>query len=146
LGERGDSLRILIISQYFWPESFRINDVVKSLSEKKSIDVLTGKLNYPDGELFSLLNGFLYFISFRLAYLCGNSIFLAVIKVITNYYLLALFFTLEKLKIAIIFLLMGLYYVKNNNKVIGVLFLLIAPLAHLQIIIFYVSHLFSQNI
>ena len=118
MGERGDSLRILIISQYFWPESFRINDVVKSLSEKKSIDVLTGKLNYPDGELFSLLNGFLYFISFRLAYLCGNSIFLAVIKVITNYYLLALFFTLEKLKIAIIFLLMGLYYVKNNNKVI----------------------------
>ena len=47
-------MKILIVSQYFWPESFRINDVVKTLTEKgHAVDVLTGKPNYPDGEIFS---------------------------------------------------------------------------------------------
>jgi len=47
-------LNILIVSQYFWPENFRINDVVKTLTEKGHIvDVLTGKPNYPDGDIFS---------------------------------------------------------------------------------------------
>ena len=47
-------MRILIVSQYFWPEGFRINDVVKSLVEKGiEVDVLTGKPNYPEGKIFS---------------------------------------------------------------------------------------------
>jgi colanic acid biosynthesis glycosyl transferase WcaI len=47
-------LKILINTQYFWPETFRINDVVKFLQEKGySIDILTGEPNYPDGKLFS---------------------------------------------------------------------------------------------
>jgi glycosyltransferase involved in cell wall biosynthesis len=33
-------MRVLIVSQYFWPEEFRINEVV----------VLTGKPNYPEGR------------------------------------------------------------------------------------------------
>ena len=46
-------MRILIVSQYFWPESFRINDVAKSLSDKGiEVEVLTGKPNYPRGEIF----------------------------------------------------------------------------------------------
>lgn len=46
-------MKILIVTQYFWPEQFRINDVVKSLLEKGySVDVLTGSPNYPDGEFF----------------------------------------------------------------------------------------------
>ena len=47
-------MKILIVSQYFWPESFRINDVVSSLVEKGVVvDVLTGKPNYPDGIIFN---------------------------------------------------------------------------------------------
>jgi len=47
-------VRILIVSQYFWPEGFRINDLVKSLVERGiEVDVLTGKPNYPDGKIFS---------------------------------------------------------------------------------------------
>jgi glycosyltransferase involved in cell wall biosynthesis len=43
---------ILIVSQYFWPESFRINDLVKTLVEKGiEVDVLTGKPNYPEGRV-----------------------------------------------------------------------------------------------
>jgi hypothetical protein len=46
-------LRILIISQYFWPETFRVNDIVKFLREKNyEVDILTGVPNYPEGKLF----------------------------------------------------------------------------------------------
>lgn len=47
-------MRILIVSQYFWPESFRINDLVKSLAERGYfVEVLTGKPNYPEGKFFA---------------------------------------------------------------------------------------------
>jgi len=46
-------LRILVISQYFWPETFRVNEVVKFLRENNyHVDVLTGNPNYPEGKLF----------------------------------------------------------------------------------------------
>ncbi|BBO99937.1 glycosyltransferase family 4 protein [Sulfuriferula nivalis] len=47
-------MRVLIVSQYFWPESFRINEVAKTLLEKGvEVEVLTGKPNYPQGAIFS---------------------------------------------------------------------------------------------
>ncbi len=47
-------MRVLIVSQYFWPEDFRINDVVKTLIEKgMQVEVLTGKPNYPVGKVFA---------------------------------------------------------------------------------------------
>ena len=46
-------MKILVISQYFWPENFRINDITKYLCEKNcEVDVLTGQPNYPEGKLF----------------------------------------------------------------------------------------------
>jgi glycosyltransferase involved in cell wall biosynthesis len=46
-------VRILVVSQYFWPESFRINELVSSLVKRGvKVDVLTGKPNYPDGKVF----------------------------------------------------------------------------------------------
>lgn len=46
-------MKVLVVSQYFWPEGFRINDVVRSLVEKGvEVDVLTGKPNYPEGAIF----------------------------------------------------------------------------------------------
>lgn len=45
-------MRILVISQYFWPEEFRINDLVAGLVERgHEVTVLTGMPNYPQGEL-----------------------------------------------------------------------------------------------
>jgi glycosyltransferase involved in cell wall biosynthesis len=45
-------VRILVVSQYFWPETFRINEVVRSLRElNHEVEVLTGQPNYPDGVL-----------------------------------------------------------------------------------------------
>lgn len=46
-------MRILVLSQYFWPETFIINDVVRILSEQgHKVTVATGKPNYPDGKVF----------------------------------------------------------------------------------------------
>ena len=46
-------MRVLVLSQYFWPESFRINEVVESLRcVGCHITVLTGQPNYPQGEMF----------------------------------------------------------------------------------------------
>jgi glycosyltransferase involved in cell wall biosynthesis len=51
---KNSKLKVLLVSQYFWPEEFRINDVVRSLIDKGvQIDVLTGKPNYPSGKIFS---------------------------------------------------------------------------------------------
>lgn len=47
-------MRILIVSQYFWPENFRINDIAQSLAQQgHAVEVLTGKPNYPEGKIFS---------------------------------------------------------------------------------------------
>ena len=46
-------MKILIVSQYFCPESFAINNLVKILSiQGNTVKVLTGKPNYPDGQIF----------------------------------------------------------------------------------------------
>lgn len=46
-------MKVLVISQYFYPENFRINDLCFSLYKKGyDITVLTGKPNYPKGDYF----------------------------------------------------------------------------------------------
>ena len=45
--------RILIITQHFWPETFRVNDLAEGLIEDGyTVDVLCGLPNYPKGEWF----------------------------------------------------------------------------------------------
>lgn len=46
-------MNILVISQYFWPENFRINDLVEEWMQRgHMVTVLTGIPNYPDGRVF----------------------------------------------------------------------------------------------
>lgn len=46
-------MKILLVTQYFWPESFVINDLVEALAAQGHfVQVLTGKPNYPDGKIF----------------------------------------------------------------------------------------------
>lgn len=46
-------MKLLIITQYFWPESFRINDLASGLRERgHEVTVLTGYPNYPEGKLY----------------------------------------------------------------------------------------------
>lgn len=47
-------MKILIVSQYFWPENFRINDLALELQNRgHQITVLTGWPNYPAGSVFT---------------------------------------------------------------------------------------------
>jgi glycosyltransferase involved in cell wall biosynthesis len=51
-------MRILIISQYFWPENFIINQLAITLKKQgNEVIVATGKPNYPDGEIYSGYKG-----------------------------------------------------------------------------------------
>lgn len=46
-------MRLLVVTQYFWPENFRINDLVAELVRRgHQVDILTGWPNYPDGRVF----------------------------------------------------------------------------------------------
>jgi colanic acid biosynthesis glycosyl transferase WcaI len=46
-------LRILVVSQYFWPEQFLINELVSDLvKDGHEILVLTGQPNYPNGLIY----------------------------------------------------------------------------------------------
>ena len=51
--QKNKKLKILIVTQYFWPENFRINDLANELKRKKhEISILTGQPNYPSGKIF----------------------------------------------------------------------------------------------
>jgi glycosyltransferase involved in cell wall biosynthesis len=46
-------MKILIVTQYFWPENFRINDLVEGFaSYGHEVTILTGIPNYPRGKVF----------------------------------------------------------------------------------------------
>ena len=46
-------MRFLIVTQYFWPEDFRINDLAGEMARRgHEVTVLTGYPNYPDGRVF----------------------------------------------------------------------------------------------
>jgi colanic acid biosynthesis glycosyl transferase WcaI len=52
-------MNILVISQYYWPENFRIGDVCLALKERgHNVTVLTGKPNYPNGRFYTGYNWF----------------------------------------------------------------------------------------
>lgn len=45
-------MQLLVVSQYFWPENFRINELVATLIERgHEVTVLTGVPNYPSGRV-----------------------------------------------------------------------------------------------
>ena len=47
-------MKVLIVTQYFWPEDFRINDVALGLANRgHEVVVYTGKPNYPGGRFFA---------------------------------------------------------------------------------------------
>ena len=47
-------MKILVISQNYFPEQFRINDICSELVKRgHDVTVLTGKPNYPEGKIYS---------------------------------------------------------------------------------------------
>jgi len=47
-------MRLLVVSQYFWPENFRVNELVAELVARgHQVTVFTGRPNYPGGQVFA---------------------------------------------------------------------------------------------
>lgn len=46
-------MRILVFSQYYYPEPFKIHEICEELVKRgNEVTVITGRPNYPDGDLF----------------------------------------------------------------------------------------------
>ncbi|HEY7758321.1 MAG TPA: glycosyltransferase family 4 protein [Burkholderiales bacterium] len=46
-------MTLLLVTQYFWPEQFIINDLVRHIARRgHNVTVMTGKPNYPGGAVF----------------------------------------------------------------------------------------------
>jgi glycosyltransferase involved in cell wall biosynthesis len=46
------TVKVLVLTQYFWPENFRINEIATSLRDAGcEVCVLTGQPNYPEGVI-----------------------------------------------------------------------------------------------
>ena len=59
-------MNILIVTQYFWPENFKINDLATDLVHRgNQVTVLTGLPNYPEGKLY---RGYKYFRHLKESY------------------------------------------------------------------------------
>ncbi len=51
--ERRSEMHVLLLTQYYWPETFPITaEVARLRAEGAKVTVLTGKPNYPDGQVF----------------------------------------------------------------------------------------------
>ena len=94
-------MKILVITQYFYPENFRINDVCFGLKERgHDVVVLTGKPNYPNGKYF---NGYGWFKNYNdnwndIKIYRSNLILRGKgnrIRLLLNYFSFALFATLK---------------------------------------------------
>ncbi|MCX6232330.1 MAG: glycosyltransferase family 4 protein [Bacteroidetes bacterium] len=56
-------MKILIVSQVFWPENFRINDLcIELVKLGHEVTVITGKPNYPQGKFYK---GYSFFSKFK---------------------------------------------------------------------------------
>lgn len=98
-------MRILLVTQQFWPENFRINDLAIELVKRGyEVDVLTGQPNYPDGKFYGG-----YGFNFSNEKYCGiNIIRIPIIPRGKNYFTLALNY--------ISFALIGSFFLLMKNK------------------------------
>jgi colanic acid biosynthesis glycosyl transferase WcaI len=88
-------MHILVISQYFWPENFRINDLVSDFVERgHRVTVLTGVPNYPEGRVFDDYqknpSAFLSYLGARVIRVPMTARGSGVISLLLNYFTYAL--------------------------------------------------------
>lgn len=64
-------MKILVVTQYFHPENFKINDLVAQMVERgHEVSVLTGLPNYPEGRIYK---GFSFWRN-KIGHYCGATV------------------------------------------------------------------------
>lgn len=100
-------MKILIVTQYFYPETFKSNDLAFELQKRgHQVTVLTGIPNYPEGKIYNdygffknrnqVVNGVKIIRSLLLPRGKGGGI-----RLFLNYYSFAFFASLKALKLAL---------------------------------------------
>lgn len=107
-----------------------------------SVIWLTSGFGIEKNLVMAVSNAFLAYFSMRLLEKWKVSIFVAITIVLTNYYMLVLYFAAERLKFGFLFLVVSMLYIRKNNR-----FFMLAGLsifAHAQMLMLYASMLFTQ--
>ena len=58
-------MNIVIFTQHFWPENFRINEIAYELNIKNKVQVITGLPNYPNGKIYTGYKSFKPIVSYH---------------------------------------------------------------------------------
>ena len=106
--------------------------------EKTHFYIISIFSKFIDYKLFlSLLNfAFVFLIILNLEKLKTN-IYVTIFLIFTNYYLIVLYFSAERLKVGFIFVLLAFYFIDRKFAKFPLIFL--ALISHFQLILFYIS-------
>jgi hypothetical protein len=115
------------------------------LSSREYIHFLLSWLasKFIEKDLFiAIFNGILAYVTMSVLHRWKASVFISFSIVIPNYYFMVLYFSAERLKFALIFLLLSLLY--SKNKTLFYPFAFLSIITHVQVLIIYVSIAFNK--
>ena len=102
---------------------------------------LANNLGLEKNFFIAIANSFLAYVTMRVFLQWRVSVYIALVVIFTNYYVLVLYFAAERLKFAFIFLMLSLLYIRNHK--LSILFAITSVLTHIQQLIIYGSIMFS---
>ena len=100
------------------------------------------KLGLEKNFVMAIANSILAYLIIRVLLQWRVSVYVALAVIFTNFYVLVLYFTAERLKFGFIFLMLSLLY--SRQRKLSVAFAITAVIAHSQQILIYASTLFSS--
>jgi len=97
---------------------------------------------YISKDIFiAFSNSYLAYISMKLLRSWGGSATISTIIITTNFYMYVLYFSAERLKFGLIFIILSILYNKNGKK--SFFFGILALLSHIQTLVVYISILLN---
>jgi len=105
---------------------------------------IASNLSLGKNFVMAIANSILAYLIMRLFLHWRVSIYVSVAVIFTNFYVLTLYFSAERLKFAFIFTILSLLYSYRRQTKLSFLFALTSVLAHSQQILIYASLVFSS--
>ena len=100
-------------------------------------------LGFTKNVVMATANSVLAYLLMRTLVEWRVSIYVALALVLTNFYVLVLYFAAERLKFGFIFLLLAVLFTKRKGS--SIFLAIVAIMAHIQLIILYTAQLFSAS-
>lgn len=103
---------------------------------------LASGLGVEKDVFVGISNAFLAYFAMKLFEKWKVSVFVAMSIVLTNFYMVVMYFAAERLKFGFIFLVLSMMYVGSNKRFYALAFLAVS--AHVQVLVMYASILFNH--